>query len=74
VVGEDAGKVRHMLVVLSYFIRCNEVRPTVRVCRQKFTLEDAIGSHTCSEAIMRVTNNIHPGCPHVLPVGTVNCV
>jgi hypothetical protein len=32
---------------------------TVRVFRQKFTLEDAIGSHACSlEANMRVTNGI----------------
>jgi hypothetical protein len=48
---------------------------TVRVFRQKFALEDAIGSHTCSlEANMRVTNGIHLGCPLLLPVGTVNSV
>jgi thioredoxin reductase (NADPH) len=35
---------------------------TVRVFRQKFTLEDAIGSHACSlEANMRVTNGIPLG-------------
>jgi hypothetical protein len=48
---------------------------TVRVFRQKFTLEDAIGSHACSlEANMRVTNGIPLGSPPLLPVGTVNCV
>ena len=37
---------------------------TVRVLRQKFTLEDAIGSHACSlEANMRVTNGIPLGSP-----------
>jgi hypothetical protein len=36
---------------------------TARVFRQRFTLEDAIGSHTCSlEANMRVANSIHLGC------------
>jgi hypothetical protein len=48
---------------------------TVRVFRQEFTLEDAIGSHACSlEANMRVTNAISLGRPFLLPVGTVNCV
>ena len=48
---------------------------TVRVFRQKFTLEDAIGSHACSlEANMRVTNDIPLGCSLLLPVCTVNCV
>jgi hypothetical protein len=48
---------------------------TVRVFRQKFTLEDAIGSHACSlEASRRVTNGIPLGCPRFLPVHTVNCV
>jgi hypothetical protein len=43
----------------------------VRVFRQKFTLEDAIGSHACSlEASMRVTNAIPLGCSLLLPVGT----
>jgi hypothetical protein len=47
----------------------------VRVFRQKFTLEDAIGSHACSlEANTRVTNGIPLGCSLLLPVGTVNCV
>jgi hypothetical protein len=47
----------------------------VRVFRQKFTLEDAIGSHACSlEASRRVTNDIPLGCPLFLPVHTVNCV
>jgi 3-oxoacyl-(acyl-carrier-protein) synthase len=48
---------------------------TVRVFRQKFTLEDAIGSHACSlEANMRVTNGIPLGCLLFLPVHTANCV
>jgi hypothetical protein len=48
---------------------------TVRVYRQKFTLEDAIGSHACSlEASRRVTNGIPLGCSLFLPVHTVNCV
>jgi hypothetical protein len=48
---------------------------TVRVFRQKFTLEDAIGSHACSlEANTRVTNGIPLGSSLFLPVDTVNCV
>jgi hypothetical protein len=48
---------------------------TVRVFRQKFILEDAIGSHACSlEANMRVTNGIPLGCLRFLPVDAVNCV
>jgi hypothetical protein len=48
---------------------------TVRVVRQKFTLEDAFGSHACSlEVDMRVINSIHLGCSLLLPVDTVNCV
>jgi hypothetical protein len=48
---------------------------TVRVFRQKFTLEDAIGSHACSlQANMRVTNGIPLGSSLLLPVDTVNCV
>jgi hypothetical protein len=48
---------------------------TVRVFRQKFTLEDAIGSHACSlEASSRVTNGIPLGSSLFLPVHTVNCV
>jgi hypothetical protein len=48
---------------------------TVRVFRQKFTLEDAIGSHACSlQANMRVTNGIPLGSSLFLPVHTVNCV
>jgi hypothetical protein len=48
---------------------------TVRVFRQKFTLEDAIGSHACSlEASRRVTNGIPLGSSLFLPVHTVNCV
>jgi hypothetical protein len=47
----------------------------VRVCRQKFTLEDAIGPHASSlEASRRVTNGIPLGCPRFLPVHTVKCV
>jgi hypothetical protein len=48
---------------------------TVRVFRQKFTLEDAIGSHARSlEANTRVTNDIPLGSSLLLPVDTVNCV
>jgi hypothetical protein len=47
----------------------------VRVFRQKFTLEDAIGSHACSlEANTRVTNGIPLGSLLLLPVDTVNCI
>jgi hypothetical protein len=45
------------------------------VFRQKFTLEDAIGSRACSfEANMRVTNGILLGSSLLLPVHTVNSV
>jgi hypothetical protein len=48
---------------------------TVRVFRQKFPLEDAIGSHACSlDADMRVTNGISLGSSLLLPVHTVICV
>jgi hypothetical protein len=48
---------------------------TVRVFRQKFTLEDAIGSHACSlQASRRVTNGIPLESPLFLPVHTVNRV
>jgi hypothetical protein len=48
---------------------------TVRVFRQKFTIEDAIGSHACSlEANTRVSNGIPLGSSLLLPVCTVNCV
>jgi hypothetical protein len=48
---------------------------TVRVFRQKFTLEDVIGCHACSlEANTRVTNDIPLGSSLFLPVDTVNCV
>jgi hypothetical protein len=48
----------------------------VRVFRQKFTLEDAIGSHACSlEALTCVwPNGIPLGCSLLLPVDTVNSV
>ena len=47
----------------------------MRVFRQNFTLEDAIGSHACSlVASRRVANGIPLGCPLLLPVHTVNCV
>jgi hypothetical protein len=43
--------------------------------RQKFTLEDAIGSHACSlEANTRVTNGIPLGRSLLLPVDAVNSV
>jgi hypothetical protein len=45
---------------------------TVRVFRQKSTLEAAIGSHACSlEANMRVTNGIHLKSSLLLPFCTV---
>jgi hypothetical protein len=48
---------------------------TVRVFLQKFTLEDAIGSHACSlQANMHATNGIPLGSSLLLPVCTVNCV
>jgi hypothetical protein len=48
---------------------------TVRVFRQKITLEDAIGSHACSlEGNMRGINGIPLGCSLLLPVDPVNCV
>jgi hypothetical protein len=45
---------------------------TVRVFQQKFTLEDAIGSHACSlEALpLRVTNGIPFKSPLLLPVSS----
>jgi hypothetical protein len=49
----------------------------VRVFRQKFALEDAIGSHACSLHTCReqaCANSIPLGCPLFLPVHTVNCV
>jgi hypothetical protein len=51
------------------------VAGTVRVSRQKVTLEDAIGFHACSlEANPRVTNGIPLGSSLLLLVCTVNCV
>jgi hypothetical protein len=48
---------------------------TVPIFRQKFALEDAIGSHACSlEANMCVTNGIPLGSPLLLPAGIVNHV
>jgi hypothetical protein len=48
---------------------------TVRVFRQKLTLEDAIGTHPCPLEVGRpVTNGIPLGCPRFLPVHTVNCI
>jgi hypothetical protein len=47
----------------------------VRIFRQQFTPEVAIGSHACSlEANVRVTNGISLGCSLLLPVATVNSV
>jgi predicted RNA binding protein YcfA (HicA-like mRNA interferase family) len=57
------------------YLPMDQIEGTVRFFRQKFTLEDAIGSHACSlEANMRVTNGIPLGRPLLLPVDTVNCV
>jgi hypothetical protein len=48
---------------------------TVRVFRQNFALEDAIGSHACSiEANMRVTNGIPLGESADLIVVIINHV
>jgi hypothetical protein len=48
---------------------------TVRGFRQKVTLEDAIGSHSCSlEPSMPMANDIPLGCSLLLTVGTVNSV
>jgi hypothetical protein len=45
-----------------------------RFCN-RFTLEDAIGSHACSlEASMRVTNDIPLGCPLPLTITTANSI
>jgi hypothetical protein len=45
------------------------LRGTVRVFRQNFTLEDAIGSRACSlQANVRVTNSIPLGNPLLLPL------
>jgi hypothetical protein len=47
----------------------------VCVFRQKFTLEDAIGSHACSlQVSRRVTNGIPLGCPLFIPVRIVNYI
>ena len=46
---------------------------TVRIFRQYFALEDAIGSHSCLlEANMRVTNSIPLGCQLPLTVVAIN--
>jgi hypothetical protein len=51
----------------------NPALRTVHIFRQKSTLEDAIGSHTCSlEVNMRVTNGIPLGCSLLLPVTLYN--
>jgi DNA helicase INO80 len=67
-----------MNLVMQFRKVCNHpdlFKRTVRVFRQKFTLEDAIGSQACSlEANMHVTNGIPLGCSPLLPVDTVNCV
>jgi hypothetical protein len=54
----------------------NMVGRTVRVFRQKFTLEGVNGSHAFAplEVSRCVTNGIPLGCPLFLPVHTVNCV
>jgi hypothetical protein len=60
--------------VYTYLWTVPERAGTVLFFRQKFTLEDAIGSHACSlEANMRVTNGIPLGSSLLLPVCTVNC-
>jgi hypothetical protein len=62
-------------VIVCSFLMMAAHRCTVRVFRQKFTLEDAIGSHACSlEANTRVTNGIPLGSSLLSPVDTLNCV
>jgi hypothetical protein len=57
----------------SSVVDANGVHGPVRVCRQKSTLEDAIGSHAFSlDASKRVTNGILRGRPLLLPVHPVN--
>jgi hypothetical protein len=49
----------------------NPIEGTVRVFRQNFALDDAIGSPTCSlEADMRVTNGIPLGSPLLLSLSS----
>jgi hypothetical protein len=48
---------------------------TLLVFRPKITLEDAIGSHSCSlQANRRVTNSIPLWCSLIIRVPIVNCV
>jgi hypothetical protein len=61
-----------VVVVMAAVEKCR-MMGTVRVFRQIFTLEGAIGSHAC-EASMRVTNVIPLGCSLLLPSDTVNSV
>jgi hypothetical protein len=62
----------HLKTYLFYEPNCGG---TVRGFRQKFTLEDAIGSHACSlEANTRVTKGSPLESSLLLPVDTVNCV
>jgi len=84
----ELGRVHDGLSDTAIFLRCfwlyfigsgisniyQGLHGTVRVFRQKFTLEDAIGSHACSlEANTRVINGIPLGSSLLLPVCTVNC-
>jgi hypothetical protein len=57
------------------FIGCMDPRGTVRVFRQRFTLEDAIGSHACSREARQVCDQWHSSLVSTfLAVHTVNCV
>jgi hypothetical protein len=58
----------HSILVRESLAISQKVQCTVRVFRQDFALEDAIGSHACSEANMRVTNGIPLGSPLLLPL------
>jgi hypothetical protein len=54
---------------------CGGACSTVRVFRQEFALEDAIGSHACSlEVNIRVNNGIPLGSPLFLTVFIINHV
>jgi hypothetical protein len=53
-----------LFLQLPFFFIALKALCTVRVFRQKLTLEDAIGSHACSlEASMRVTSSFPLGWP-----------
>jgi hypothetical protein len=71
----SAAKAGILAVQPTEIFLCAPGAGTVRVFRQTFTLEDAIGPHASSlEASRRVTNGIPLGSSLFLPVDTGNCV